>query len=617
MNRIAAVLLFVLACAPGRAQSGSAETFAPRQQIDLSGPWSFKADAADIGDSLGWFMDKTDKTYWPLVDVPIGFDNCGPGMDRYFGTAWFTRNVFIPESFSGRRIVLHFEGINYNAKVWMNGKTVGENHDAFLPFDLEIGDAAKTGEENGIAVSVNNIRQLGQFPLFEGWYGQGGFLREASLVATNPIYISETMLVASSFTGTSKPCGHLSLKAVVNNNSGQERPLKMRVRVLDKTGKELAGFISPEITLKIKQADEFRVEGNIPGVVYWSPDSPALYTVDVSLLHGKKVVDRQMRRTGFRSIEINDTKILVNGKPVFLLGFNRHEDSPRTGMAVDLQQAREDFSRMKSMGCNYLRFCHYPHHPGELDLCDELGLFVLAENAMNEWGHIDHPAPNPAIPLTPEDAPQIIENARRTLSKMVARDNHHPSIIIWSVSNENEESRDDVALGNQELIRFGKTLDPSRPWTHVSNSFRKKNWETFYVADDVIVVNVYPTHWYNPTEEDINAGLPKSTRIMQDTLKKIHDQFPGKPIIVGEYGFPGGDAGEEGARKQAVATEAEFRGLSAPYVAGGALWCFARHPWPWYNVSSYGYISRDRMSTFPAFKVVERLYWERTKNLEK
>ena len=96
----------------------------------------------------------------------------------------------------------------------------------------------------------------------------------------------------------------------------------------------------------------------------------------MTLLNGRKTIDKQFSGTGFRSIELRDAKIFINGEPVYLQGFNRHEDSPSTGMAVDLQQAREDFIRMKKIGCNYVRFCHYPHHPGELDLCDELRVFL-------------------------------------------------------------------------------------------------------------------------------------------------------------------------------------------------------------------------------------------------
>ena len=98
---------------------------------------------------------------------------------------------------------------------------------------------------------------------------------------------------------------------------------------------------------------------------------------------------------------------------------------------------------------------------------------------------------------------------------------------------------------------------------------------------------------------------------------RLHDEFPEKPIVIGEFGFPDGDSGEKGARKQAVATEAEFKGLTAPYIAGCGLWCYARHPWPWNNVSNYGYVSRDRMSMFPAFSVVERLYREHAAKVRK
>ncbi|MGV8095844.1 MAG: glycoside hydrolase family 2 TIM barrel-domain containing protein [Mangrovibacterium sp.] len=617
MKRIIADLFLIVILSSCLAQSKSGKNSSAREQIDLTGTWRFKADLNNEGEAKGWFRPETDQIFWLAVRVPVAFDHCGAGMERYFGTGWFCRYVFVPESFRGRRIILHFEGINYNAKVWVNGIPVGENHDAFLPFEIPISDVVKIGRENYIAVSVSNIRQRGQFPLFEGWYGQGGFLREAYLEATNETYLNNTIMVASSIVGSERQKGRLSVMATVNNESEHTLPLNIQVRIADKSGKGLASFLSPLVSLDKKQVGHLSAAGDIPEVQWWSPDSPVLYKVEISLLKGTELLDKQVRFTGFRSIEVRDAQLLINGKPEYLLGFNRHEDSPRSGMAVDLEQAREDFKHMKEIGCNYVRLCHYPHHPGELDLCDELGLFVLAENAMNEWGHIDHPAPNPAIPLEPEDAPLVIENAKRSLTKMIFRDNHHPSIIIWSVSNENEESRDDISHGNDELIRFGQALDKSRLWTHVSNSFRKKGWENFYRFDDVITVNVYPTHWYSPTEDEIRAGLPESTRIMQDTLKRLHDKFPEKPIVVGEYGYPDGDTGEKGAQIQAVATEAEFKGLSAPYVAGGGIWCYARHPWPWYNMSNYGYVSRDRHTLFPALSIVEHLYKEYPKNRKK
>ena len=581
-----------------------------RTEIDLSGSWKFIADTSGTGENNSWFNENADRIDWKEVMVPVGFDNCGTGMERYFGTGWFFRKVIVPESWRGKRIVLHFEGINYNARVWINGIYAGENHDAFLPFNIPADSLLRLGYENMIAVSVNNIRHKGQFPLFEGWYGQGGFLREASILATDETYIGNTVITAEPLTGVKQGKGHLLVSASVTTSSNEEKHLRLGITVSDKNGNQLSSFFSP-LTRASFNETELKAEAVVNGIKAWSPNTPALYDVELTLWEDEKKCDQLSKRTGFRKIEIKDAGLFINGEKTFLLGFNRHEDSPRTGMAADLGQAREDFIRMKKAGCNYVRFCHYPHHPGELDLCDELGLYVLAENAMNEWGHIDHPAPNPGFRLEAADAPLIIHNAERTLIKMVNRDNHHPSIIIWSVSNENEESLKEVAEGNQYLVNFGKKLDNSRPWTHVSNCFRKPGWENFYISDDVIVVNVYPTHWYKASEEDYSSGLLQSTKIMQDTLKRLHDRFPSKPIIIGEYGYPGGEDGKKQADFQAMATEAEFKGLGAPYLAGGALWCFARHPWPWYNMSTYGYVSRDRKTEFPAFAVIRKLYREK------
>ena len=111
-NRKFAVGLFLgLLLVQCRAQNYPGRQWPSGEQIDLTGQWYFKADPGNAGESAGWFRDETDKTYWPLVSVPVGFDNCGPGMERYFGTAWFCRNIVVPESFRDRRIVLHFEGM--------------------------------------------------------------------------------------------------------------------------------------------------------------------------------------------------------------------------------------------------------------------------------------------------------------------------------------------------------------------------------------------------------------------------------------------------------------------------------------------------------------------------
>ena len=593
-----------------------------REELNLSGRWEFLADRKNEGLGASYFSDNCEAGGWRETSIPCGFDACGPDMERYIGTCWFRRAFDVPSSMRGRRIVIRFEGVNYNASVWVNGTSVGENADAFLPFEFRIGDLLHYGTANRIVVRVDNVRRRGQFPLFEGWYGQGGILREVKLIATEFLRIERARVTAEP---DGKSGGRLSLRALLVNEGGQAGAAKLRVSISDSGGKRIAGFVSEETDLKKEGRSEASVEGAVAGVVAWSPASPALYSAKVDLLASGERVDSVKVSFGFRRVEIRDEKILLNGEPVFLMGFNRHEDSPRMGMAVDLEQARADFEDMKRMGCNFVRFCHYPHHPGELDLCDAIGLLVMTEAAMNECGHVDHPDPNGGFPFSPADAPAILEGGKRHVRKMVQRDANHPSAIICSVGNESAEECPEIVQTNAEIIRYGRELDPTRLWTHVSNSYEKPGVETFYEADDLICINCYPTHRFPVTEETLAEKFPDSTRFIRETAEKLHRMFPGKPIMITEFGYPlYEDAGAlNGEEVQAAATEAEFRGMTAPYVRGAVVWHYAHHPWAggaFYcggrAMSPYGYMSRDRKTRHKGMAVIERMFKERAARKE-
>lgn len=581
------------------ASAWAAPIPSPRAEIDLSGPWLFLPDKKDVGVASGWFGESFDASAWRRVTIPIAFDDCGHDLNRYGGVGWFRRTVNVPKNLENKRVVLRFEGISYNAVVWLNGQKVGENHDAFLPFDITVSDALRYGADNLIVVRIDNIRRRCQFPLFEGWFGQGGFLREATLVATDPVFVDHVGVRAE----PDGPGGSLEVKAVLVNQAKEATRATARVTVTDRDGNPVARLDSESIDLIPGKSSEASLRTHVPNIQWWSPETPVLYTARVDLVRHGDTVDAVAARFGFRRVETKDARLLLNGKPIFLQGFNRHEDSPRTGMAVDLEQAKADFQEMKRMGCNFVRLCHYPHHPGELTLCDELGLLVMAENAMNEWGHYDHPDPNGGFNLTPEDAPLVVENGRRTLEKMVKRDMNHPSVIIFSVGNESAEERPDVVDGNNALVAHGKTLDPTRLWTHVSNSYRKPEYRpAFYQNDDIIAINAYPEHWLGGNE----AALQQSEAWFREKAEMIHKAHPHKPIMIGECGWPV-DGNDDFQRRVA---ETNFRAASAPYMAGICFWCFAHHPWPKNTMSNYGYTTRDRKTRYSAMATIERLFKE-------
>ncbi len=202
-------------------------------------------------------------------------------------------------------------------------------------------------------------------------------------------------------------------------------------------------------------------------------------------------------RFGFRRIEAGEGGLLLNGRPVFLTGFNRHEDSPCTGMAPDLGIVRRDLEDMVRLGANFVRLCHYPHDPRELDLCDELGLLAMAEIPLYWWNGLEEGE---------EACARKLAAAERQLTNMIRRDVNHPSVILWSVSNETQEQRAEVAAGNAELVRLAKRLDPSRLAVHVSDHWRE---HPHFEADDVLCVNAYPSwagQWKTPPEKAARSG---------------------------------------------------------------------------------------------------------------
>ena len=226
----------------------------------------------------------------------------------------------------------------------------------------------------------------------------------------------------------------------------------------------------------------------MPGAEPWSPGSPALYRLRARLLAEGQAADEAEARIGFRRIEVGQGGLLLNGRPIFLTGFNRHEDSPRTGMVPDMQTARRDLEDMVRMGCNFVRLCHYPHDPRELDLCDELGLLAMAEVPLWQWTGLEEGE---------EAAARKLECAKRQLSNMIRRDINHPSIVFWSVSNETMEDRPEVAAGNRELVLVARELDPTRLATHVSMKWWR---DPHFEADDVVCVNAYPAWRGRPAD---------------------------------------------------------------------------------------------------------------------
>lgn len=577
-----------------------------RQRMDLTGIWQFQPDPGAEGERLGYWQTDHDDRRWREVWAPGCFETATPHLADYEGVAWYRRSLLAPAEWQGRRVVLRFGGVHYHAAVWVNGQLVGRHDDGFLPFEMDVTNALHYGAQNVVSVRSDNIRRAGEAPGLErGWRTFGGLQRYVELIATDPLYLDGLRVVAE----PTEAGGRLEVVAEAVNTRSAPGNVRVRATVVDSEGREMGAATSQEHAAPSGERVTMTLAALTPGVAPWSPSTPNLYRLRVELLDGEQVTDVRELRIGYRSIVAKQGRLWLNGQPIYLTGFNRHEDSPRAAMADDLTTAQRDLEAMQEAGANFVRLCHYPHHPGELDLCDELGLLAMVEIPLYWWR---------GLAAGEQACAATLAAAERQLAAVISRDCNHPSVIFWSVSNETDEEKPEVALGNHRLVELAKRLDPTRLAVHVSHRWRE---HPHFEADDVICVNAYPSLNRRGFGGETDYDLARSTAYWRDNLAALHARYPDKPILVTEFGYAafegvwGNGFGED---VQAQAIVAEFAGMDAPYVCGATIWCWADHAWPGnvfsychhLAISPYGIVTRERRQ-LAAYGVVQAMFLKR------
>lgn len=580
-----------------------------RGRIALDNGWRFQPDPWGEGERRRYFETAFDDSPWRKIGAPQGFDRCVPGMESYEGRGWYRCAIRVAELWKDRRVVLRFEGVNYRCRVWLNGELLGEHGDGFLPFEFPVHSRLRFDQANVLAVLVDNTRLAGEVPgIQRGWRNTGGILREVTLLATDRRWIDDMCVVAE----PDGQDGRLAIQVLLASEETESLSVTATAQIADPEGRLLATIAGQAVPLSADKPTTVKLTARVARITPWSPATPVLYKLRVSLTAGDQIIDTIENRIGFRRIECRGPQILLNGKPLYLTGFNRHEDSPTTGMSTDLETARRDILDMKRAGANFVRLCHYPHHPGELDLCDELGLLAMAEIPLWQWD--DRKEDDRA------NAKKLAA-AKRQLTKMILRDRNHPSVIFWSVGNENHEHRPRVRAGNKELLELARKLDSTRLVVHVSSFF----WtEKAFDSDDVICINGYP----NIPIWDVRPGAARDPdhpgAYFRQMMAELHARYPDKPIMVTEFGHPcfaGVQGCQFGEDTQARLISNAFSGMDAPYCCGAAIWCYADHLWPesgFYALmtSNFGVVTRDRRAR-RAYRAVQRMFSQRAESRKK
>ncbi|MCL1856790.1 MAG: hypothetical protein FWF84_04005, partial [Kiritimatiellaeota bacterium] len=536
--------------------------------------WAFQADYGNQGETLGFHAPQYNDEAWKRISAPLGFDGNVAGQEHYDGCAWYRRNIDGRKFFPSERAMLRFGGVNHHCKVWVNGTLVGEHRDGFLPFAFDITDYIDKAGDNTLAIWVSNLRTPHTVPSDHiGWRNHGGILRDVVLYAAPCVQITDCKFYArpskdeGRMTNDETMCdGTLDYAIEIKNHGGAANiAWRMTVRDGTQTIAETTGEIADAgaaHTISGKLA--------LPGIVPWTPDTPKLYDVTVTLEGG----DTHAETLGVRSFTVKDGRMCLNGKPIKLFGFNLHEDSPGHDMCPNPASMEKDLRAMKAMGCNFVRLCHYPHDTSTYDLCDRLGLISWAEIPLY-WFFV--PKDNPAHA-------EMVAIAKRQIDAMVNALHNHASIAFWSVSNENTETMPEIAAANRELVRHAKARIPGGYAVHVCDRWPSEGAEPSYLTeDDVLCLNGYPAVPWNP-HEPRRYNRDDAPAFWTQKLPELAAKYPNKPILISEFGYPAlADTVDidwsEATQAAALLHEAHIL-ASLPAVSGLCVWCWADHQWP-------------------------------------
>ncbi|MCU4743988.1 glycoside hydrolase family 2 protein [Natronoglomus mannanivorans] len=506
-----------------------------REYRDLDGTWRFRfgddgVDPREIGVEEGWYRSEYDDSDWNDVAVPLPWDlHETPGFDTYDGDyfgegtahrdgyAWYRRSVDVPDSWNGAAVELVFLAAFYSARVYVNGELVGEHEGGHTPFALDVGDHLEPGAENELAVRVyrrewfedeesasepegiTGDSELPNAPV--DWWPYAGLTRDVYLEATDPVTASKLLVDAAD--------GEVTMRAVVYNAGDEPGTRTVEFDPGTGTGGETA---TEELEIEAGETRVVETTVEIPDASAWSAASPTTYEATVTLSDADDTTVRDGLSTtyGMRSVTIEDGVLQINGEPVYLKGFNWHEETGASGRSVDESGYDALLDRVREANANFLRNSHYNRHPYVYEYTDEHGLYVMDE-ADNMW-----------VSAEQQEA-QLEYGLSWALAVTTAWNQYNrPSVVMWCTQNESSTEETDVYREWLEEMKDGVDA--------VDGQNRPVTWATFESHDpsfdlaDVVGFNEYYGYFWGENEE------------LSGTLDRLSSEYPDTPILITENG---------------------------------------------------------------------------------
>lgn len=455
-----AALALALAPHPARAQDAGGSDGSPlRSEVTLRDGWRFAR-----GDHGGAVRPDFDDGSWEPVTVPHDWAIEGPYIEGgdgstaklpWRGEGWYRRPLDVPASWSGRRVVLLFDGVMAFPEVYVNGTLAGRWDYGYTSFFLDVTDHLDPGGDNVLVVRADTRRHDSR------WYPGAGIYRKVRMIVVDPVHVD----VWGTYVTTPVVQPHYAdvrIRTTVRNTDPTPRVVTVRQTILSPEGRPV-GQAETTDTVRGGSAGDLEVTIPLTAPRRWDVDHPTLYTVRTTVETGGRATDAVDTPFGVRTIRFDpDHGFWLNDRRVQLQGVNLHHDHGPLGAAFHPRAMRRKLEIMQSMGVNAIRTSHNAEAPEVLAMADTLGLLVFNE----VFDKYDAKAG-----ITPET--DFEEFARRNIESFVVRDRNHPSVFLWSVGNEIGDVQWNVDRGFQKLhtmVSYVRLFDPTRPVTLVNDN---------------------------------------------------------------------------------------------------------------------------------------------------
>lgn len=500
---------------------------------DLSGSWDFKK-----------FDDVLPAEEWakaPLQDamnmpVPSSYNDLTEDakLRDYAGWVMYERDLAVPKVLKNERVMLRFDAVTHEANIYLNGELIGSHKGGFLPFEIDVTDKL-TGGDDRLSVAVSNIIDYTTLPVGGKADMMGG------LMGTGPAEIDDNAPRRNNpnfdffnYSGITRPVrlyttpkeAYIEDIALTSEVNDKDAVINYAVKVSG----------SGECTVTVTDAEgKVVAEGegldgslNVKDVQLWQPGEGYMYDVNV-----KFGDDEYTEPFGIRTVKVDGTQFLINGRPFYFKGYGKHEDTFPNGRGINLPMNTKDISIMKWQGANSFRTSHYPYSEEMMRLCDREGIVVIDETTavgVNlEFGGGANFQGQKVSTFDKEHGVQTQEHHKDVIRDLISRDKNHACVVMWSIANEPDSYNEGAYDYFKPLYDLARELDPQdRPCTLISVQSAPPDKDVSAELSDVICLNRY-YGWYfgAPDLEQSEQALRKE----MDFWQKL-----GKPVVFTEYG---------------------------------------------------------------------------------